>query len=546
MGVLRMMRKLFLAVAVALGVVSSAKAQFYQSPQGSSTTAYAIMWLSGNFEFHTSSKNATPSLVLSSTGGITCTFGIQVATANITAMLNGVNAAFSGWITASSATYASSMTAQIVNTSSITINGVPYTFPSTDGISGQVLTHGTGGALTWATPAGAATLPMRKYDLYVGTTGAVGADVTVTAASNFTLALASFGAAGLTYASTGTPFTMLFSNGLFDLTGSTLPGIANIVCSASTTLRLSNTAKSILINYGSLGGVNRQPVGPPCLIDTGGQAFASQALVAKGYSYQNVIFVGGQNQAQVAGTLYPQKYSFFNVQNSSQATGDLWFKEFRTPGADSNAGLSSLATWTIDNSANCIFRVHTSSYNQGSTSGGAGQQFLTITGSTMCEVYGNYDQVGTGWINLSRNSIFNHIWGGYMKVAGPGSAMQNVNGDMMVVGLNNSNEGIGASSANVFGPFEVHVVGDISSWNPQVFRAGANGATDKNPWYTEFRDISVYCENPAGNLTGVFLGSDARKTAIINVHTFGCATSVNNGATGTVGDSYLNNVRTTY
>ena len=144
---------LFLACASFLIFSNSARAvRPYTSPEYSTATGKADMSLVGNFKILKSTNDNTALIVLSSTGGVSVTYGIIVNTATITGLLSGTSAQFSkfvdfrssttfsglmsigsvaasGWINASGSNTLSGLTAMTSATVSGTI-GIGTTSPS--------------------------------------------------------------------------------------------------------------------------------------------------------------------------------------------------------------------------------------------------------------------------------------------------------------------------------------------------------------------------------------------------------------------------------
>lgn len=558
-------KALFLSALVALGLAGSARAQFYQQPSDTNNDGYAVMWLSGNFEFRRSSTDATIVTVISSTGGIQ-TIGIVAATAAISGLLSGAQAnfsswitassgtfggisatsgtftngvsattgAFSGWITASSGTFQSSMTASLVNFSSAIIAGLSYNFQRTRGSAGQFLTEDGNGNLTWSSPPSGG-LTTKNYDgIIVGTQNAVGVDAYVTNAAQFTLLLASFNAAGLTYSATGYG-TFYFRNGLYQIAGATVPAGINIVCQSSVSFSLGNiTAQTLITNYGTVGDAR----GSPCIIDGAGSAVNSQAFVAKSWSVSNLNFTGFQNQSANGGFGAPDQRSVFCTITSSEARGNLWFMPngFRANASGQVTNKGGQATMVLMDALNCRFNVRTSTWVPGPDTNPLGRVFLSMKQTTNCVVNGDYEAAGNNWITLAKDNRKPTIMG-RATIRTEGTSAESDSGFICF----DYQQGPYASSTTYIGPLTIRAVGK-AGYN--MVKVASSGAGYSNTNLT-LMNVQAFCEDPTNTYTFLTSGSDNLNMVIDQLFISGCQTGVVDSGTASKWNYYKDGVKFT-
>lgn len=490
------LKALFLSAVVALGLAGSAKAQFVQNANDTNGDGYAIMWLSGNFQIKKSSSDMTNLIVLSSTDGLRVTYGIVCTTAQITGLLSGVQAAFSSWITASSGTFTSTATASIINVSSITINGVPYTFPSTDGTSGQVLTKGTGGAVTWTTPAAAGTAAgVKPYTLVIGTPGSPNVDAYVSDLNTYNLLLASAGLMGLTNSTTAQA-EFYWKNGSYPIALATTPaGLTNYFASTAVWVFTGSAAQQLVKNYGKMIGWTA---------DIGQKTFASRLIEGCSNSLFLNPTVYGTN-FETDGTLSSVWY--FHNAIDARAIGITQKDGYHISGVTRYGDGSNVY---VETSSRTILNYR--SYTMGFyTNNGT---FMGVKGSTGTDISGDFYNMAANGIVIQDGSMMTKFHDFNYYVANTGADQ----GSVVVAGI-----GTGATSDIS----TATLIMDGYIWTNNIATTLISvGNVSKKATGVYISNVHAVCRGGANTVTFLNLAAGSEKTVISNSGSDGCNTYI--------------------
>ena len=235
-------------------------------------------------------------------------------------------------------------------------------------------------------------------DIIVGTAGTKGIDATVTSLEQFNLVLASFNARGLTY-STTVQGTIHFRNGLYNLSGATVPHGINVVCSDSVTFQMTGITGNIMTIYGTVG----MGGGFPCIMDAGNQAFIGRPVSIRGSAQVNLTLVGGAKQANAV-----DNCSFVDVQNSTRSGGSLWFKDFTTVTGFTSRGWNQ--TFYVNNSTDISYFVRSSTFVPNNTADATGA-FSYIANCLNCDLTYDAEDAKLNWVLLDGNLRNVNIYG---------------------------------------------------------------------------------------------------------------------------------------